>query len=287
MWIDFSPESSLENSLLVRCAFWKNFRERTFVFLPLCPVGVFFMLFCLCFLLYSLALFSQKLPEEIFSFSGARFAENFRERTLVFGLCVWSVFFSAFFAYVSSLLCRIVLLKAARKIFFSSGPRFADKRVAPFASLPSSSPPLLFSSLGAGPGSLSFLLPACAQAATPSRSAQPSMHSPLASSRSFSPGPGWPPSRFAVFLPFFFSLSLSLSLSLSCMRCTSASPPLYRNGWFASGKCIVLVFDHCNYGQGPASHLSSLVDGLPKESRVLLELSTNWLAPCAEGALRA
>ena len=42
MWFDFSPESSLENSLLVRCAFWKNYRERTFVFfLPLCPVGVF------------------------------------------------------------------------------------------------------------------------------------------------------------------------------------------------------------------------------------------------------
>ena len=37
----FSPESSLKNSLLVRCALWQNFWERTFVFLPLCPVGVF------------------------------------------------------------------------------------------------------------------------------------------------------------------------------------------------------------------------------------------------------
>ena len=96
MWLDFSPESSLENSLLVRCAFWKNFRERTFVFLPLCPVGVFDVVLPM-FLLYYLALFSQKLPEEIFSFRGAHSAENFRERTLVFGLCVWLVFFFGIF----------------------------------------------------------------------------------------------------------------------------------------------------------------------------------------------
>ena len=71
--------------------------------------------------------------------------------------------------------------------------------------------------------------------------------------------------------PHFSSLSHPLSLSLLHALHFSESTTLLERGWFASGKCIVLMFDHCNYGQGPASHLSSLVDGLPKESRVLLE----------------
>ena len=135
MWLDFSPESSLENSLLVRCAFWKNFRERSFVFC-LCVQLVFFDVVLPMFLLYYLALFSQKLPEEIFSFRGAHSAENFRERSLVFGLCVWLVFFLAFFASVSSLLCRIVEFEGGNAvrfyIFFCSEtfrffPKFAPK----------------------------------------------------------------------------------------------------------------------------------------------------------------
>ena len=103
--------------------------------------------------------------------------------------------------------------------FFFVRSAFRRQARPPFASFPPSSPPLLSSSRGAGPGSLSFFLHACAQAATPSRSARPSMHSPLASSLFFSLSlslcPGRPPSPFLLFLSFSLSLSLSHSLCLS------------------------------------------------------------------------
>ena len=147
------------------------------------------------FLLYSVALFSQKLPEEIISFSGARFAENFQERTLVFGLCVWSVFFGRFLPMLFFIMQNCSSESRARK-FSSCQVRFSQT----FPPFFFSSSLVFFFSWG-WPGSLSFLLPACAQAATPSRSAQPSMHSLSLCGHSL----------------FFLSLTLYLSLSLACV----------------------------------------------------------------------
>ena len=88
----FLPKAVWKIIFLSGARFGKIFGSEL-LFFCLCVQLVFFDVVLPMFLLYYLALFSQKLPEEIFSFGGAHSAETFLERTLVFGLCVWLVFF--------------------------------------------------------------------------------------------------------------------------------------------------------------------------------------------------
>ena len=90
MW-HCSPKSRLNNSLLVRCAFWEKFSGANFCFLAFVS-GWFFGVVLPMFLLYYVALFSKSHLKNSLLVRCA-FWENFRERILVFSLCVRLVFF--------------------------------------------------------------------------------------------------------------------------------------------------------------------------------------------------
>ena len=234
MWIVFLPKAVWKILFLSGARFGKIFGSEL-LFFCLCVQLVFFDVVLPMFLLYSLALFSQKLPEEIFSFSGARFAENFRERTLVFGLCVWSVFSLAFFAYVYSLSFRIVLLKAARKNFLLVRSAFRRQARPPFHL-----PPFFFSSslvfFSWGRPGFSFFPSSCVCAgccAVTVGTAQHALSSCLFSFFLSLPGlASLSLCGFSLCFLFSFTLSLSLSLSLACVELQRI------HSWFASGKCI-------------------------------------------------
>ena len=88
-----SPEKIL---FLSGARFGRNVRERTFGFLPLCPVGVFGVVLPM-FLLYYGALFSRKLPEKLSSCQARVLEKNFCARTFGFlPLCPVGVFFVLF-----------------------------------------------------------------------------------------------------------------------------------------------------------------------------------------------
>ena len=105
--------------------FGRNFRERIFGFFAFVSGCCFLVLFFQCFSFILLPCSPRKLPENILFLSGAHFGRNFRQRTFWFlafvsGWCFWCCF-----AYVSALLCCLVLPKAGlKKILFLSGARF-------------------------------------------------------------------------------------------------------------------------------------------------------------------
>ena len=91
-----SRKLSASNLVLSDAHVGRNFRERTFGFEPLCPVGVFVVVFPM-FLLHYVALFSRKLSEKLPSFQARFFEPLFGNKLLFLNLlCPVGVFWCCF-----------------------------------------------------------------------------------------------------------------------------------------------------------------------------------------------